>query len=67
MLLLIFSRLWVLVVEDKVDFVSVSTLVWAKHDDVGRSIGEFLTMEVFVLAKKLEVCTTAFETACTDS
>jgi hypothetical protein len=53
MLLLILASLWVLVSEDKVDLIGGTTLIGPKHDDIWRSIGEFITVKLFVLLEKL--------------
>ena len=46
------------------NLVRGAALVGAKHDDVWRGIGEFLTVQLLVLLKKLQVSTTALEAIC---
>ena len=78
MLLLILAGLGVLVFEDEVDLFHMSTcrrlhrfwtdlvggtaLVGAKHDDVGRSVGELFGVERLVVLEEFHVCTTTFKT-----
>ena len=61
MLLLVFARLRVLVAEDEMDLVSAAALVWAKHDDVRRGIGELVGLESRIVLQQLHVGTTALE------
>lgn len=77
MLLLVFTCLRVLVLEDEVDLrlsaagtlveirlsylVGRTTLVRTKHDHVGRSIGELLSMQLLIVLQQLHICTTALE------
>jgi hypothetical protein len=61
-LLLVLAGLGVLVAEDEVDLVGRTTLVRAKHDDVGRGVGELIRLERLVILEELHVGTTALET-----
>jgi hypothetical protein len=77
-LLLVLAGLGVLVLEDEVDLFSMSmcgklscfstdligsaTFIGAKHDDIGRSVGELFRVERLVFLEKFHVCTTAFKT-----
>ena len=49
------------------NLVGGTTLVRAKHDDVGRGVGELLTMELLVLLEELHVSTTALKAICVKS
>jgi hypothetical protein len=77
-LLLILAGLGVLVLKDEVDLFHMSTcrrlhcfwtdlvggtaLVGAKHDDVGRSVGELFGVERLVVLEEFHVCATTFKT-----
>jgi hypothetical protein len=60
-LLLIFTSLGVLVSENEMNLVGSTALVGTEHDNVGRSIGELIPMELLILLEELEVGTTALE------
>jgi hypothetical protein len=45
--------------------VGSTALVGSEHDDVGRSVGELLSVESCVVLEELHVRTTALETVCT--
>ena len=77
MLLLILAGLGVLVLEDEVDLLRVSTclllddcwtdliggatFVGPKHDHIGRSVGELFGVERLVVLEQLHVCATTFK------
>lgn len=44
--------------------VGSTALVGTKHDHIGRGIGEFLSMELLVFLKELQVGTTADQGIC---
>jgi hypothetical protein len=46
------------------NLVGGTTLVGTEHDDVGRSIGELLTVKFLVLLEELHVSTTALKAIC---
>lgn len=59
MLLLILASLWVLVVDNEVNFVGRTTLVGAEHDNVRRSVGELFLMKGLVISEELQIRATA--------
>ena len=63
-LLLIFTGLWVLVVDDQVDLVGGTTLIWPEHNDVWGDVGELFLVKSLVIAEELEVSTTTLEAIC---
>jgi hypothetical protein len=61
--LFVFSRDWVLVTEDKVDFIRASAFVGSEHDGIRCLIGEFLGMDtLWGLSKKLQISASTFQT-----
>jgi hypothetical protein len=44
------------------DLVGGAALIGAKHDDVGRSVGELFGVECLVVLEEFHVCTTTFKT-----
>lgn len=44
------------------DLVGGTALVGAKHDDVGRSVGELFGVERLVVLEEFHVCTATFKT-----
>lgn len=62
MLLLVFSGLRVLVVDNEVDLVGGTALVGTEHDDVGGGVGKLILVESFVVAEKLQVSSTTLKT-----
>jgi hypothetical protein len=52
------------VVDDEVDLVGGAALVGAEHDNVGGGVGELLLVESLVVAKKLQVSTSALKSVC---
>jgi len=63
-LLLVFTSLGVLVVDDQVDLVGGTTLVGAKHDNVGGDVGELILVESLVVTEELQVSTATLKTIC---
>lgn len=61
MLLLIFTSLGVLVVEDEVDLVGSAALVGAEHDDVRRGVAELILVESLSVSEELQVSTTTLK------
>jgi len=49
-LLLVFTSLWVLVVDNEVDLVGVTALVGSEHDNVWRAVGELFLVESLVIS-----------------
>lgn len=60
-LLLVFTSLWVLVVDDEVNLVGMAALVWTKHDNIRRGIGEFLLVKSLVIPEELQIRTTTLK------
>lgn len=50
---------------EKPYLVGSTALVGTEHDDVGRRVGELLSVESCVVLEELHVRTTALETVCT--
>jgi hypothetical protein len=44
------------------DLVGSTAFIRAKHDDIGRSVGELFLMKCLVILEKFHVCTTTFQT-----
>ena len=82
MLFFVFAGLWVLVPDNEVNLRVVSfilslvhvqkylircaTLVRAKHDNVGRRVGELFGVELLVVLEQLHVGSTTLQSICTD-
>ena len=60
-LLLVFTSLWIFVIDDEVDLVGCATLVRTEHDHVRRGVGELVSMQLLVVLQQLHVCTTALK------
>ena len=64
MLLLIFTGLRILVVDDQVNLVGGTTLIGTEHDYVGGDVGELVLVESLVVTEELQVSTTTLEAIC---